>query len=69
MIRATSSTWSGRSLLSSVMTCSTDAMFLPYATPRRKSTSGRPTGFALVPWDFRRGPERQNVSTGMRPTL
>ncbi len=38
-IRATSSTCSGRSLLSSEMTCSTDAMLLPYANRRRKSTA------------------------------
>ena len=38
MIRATSSTCSGRSLLSWEMTSSTDAILLPYATWRCKST-------------------------------
>jgi hypothetical protein len=51
MIRATSSTCSGRSLLSSVMTSSNDAILQPYARYRRKSTLWRHPDSPLL-WEL-----------------
>jgi hypothetical protein len=72
MIRATSSTCSGRSLLSSAMTSSTDAI-LPHATECRKSTLWQPPGFTLVPGTFsasrpsETGPNRRSGKPGRSP--